>query len=75
LASGPKRTTGKHHEKGDHLCCRWTDKLGENNVVVQIETVLEKRGREKGKWNEIKPTDLERRRPCQEQPQYVEAQA
>jgi len=29
LASRPKRTTGKHHKKRDHLCCRWTDELGE----------------------------------------------
>lgn len=30
---------------------------------------------EKGKWNEMKPTDLEHRHLCQEQPQSGEAQA
>ena len=29
LASRPQRTTGKHHKKGDHLCCKWTDESGE----------------------------------------------
>lgn len=34
LAPRPKRTAGKHHKKGDHLCCIWMDKLV--NSAAQI---------------------------------------
>lgn len=43
----------------------------------QIGMILEQGEREKtkGKWNEMKATDLEHHHPCQEQPQSGEAQA
>jgi hypothetical protein len=44
LASRPKRTTGKHHKKRDHLCCRWTDELGEQYNAAQIRMILEQGG-------------------------------